>query len=115
MVVEIGVEPEAYLRAPTLGVIASARVVPGQVVQAQDVLFEDRRPGASSGVGRSVGRRREHLLGSATRRRRRFGAVARLFVFRGFSHARQQHALVLVQFVVGTLFVHPEHRTSGLM
>src|SRR5262245_39620837 len=32
-------EPEA-LRAPTSGVIAAARVVPGQVVQAQDIVFQ---------------------------------------------------------------------------
>ena len=37
-------EPEA-LRAPTSGVIAAARVVPGQVVQAQDILFQIVDPG----------------------------------------------------------------------
>jgi hypothetical protein len=39
VLLEIRVEPEA-LRAQTSGVIAAARVVPGQVVQAQDVLFQ---------------------------------------------------------------------------
>ena len=39
VLLEIRVEPEA-LHAPTSGVIATARVVPGQVVQAQDVLFQ---------------------------------------------------------------------------
>ena len=49
---EIRVEPEV-LRAPTSGVIAAARVVPGQVVQAQDVLFQIVDP--EEPVGRGAG------------------------------------------------------------
>ena len=51
VLLETRVEPEA-LRAPTSGVIASARVVPGQVVQAQDVLFQIVDPGRACGSRR---------------------------------------------------------------
>ena len=97
MLLEIRVEPEA-LRAPTSGVIAAARVVPGQVVQAQDVLFQIVDP--ESAVGRGAGLRRgRSRRRSAMRPRRRQAGQPFTLRFQGFSRALQQHASV-VQFAV---------------
>jgi membrane fusion protein, heavy metal efflux system len=93
---EIRVEPEA-LRAPTSGVIASARVVPGQVVQAQDVLFQIVDPKSLWVEALVYGEIDPAALGQATATAP--GRAPFNLRFQGFSHALQQHASV-VQFVV---------------
>lgn len=96
VLLEIRVEPEA-LRAPTSGVIAAARVVPGQVVQAQDVLFQIVDPGALWVEALVYGEIDPASLGEATATAP--GRAPMNLRFQGFSHALQQHASV-VQFVV---------------
>jgi RND family efflux transporter MFP subunit len=96
VLLEIRVEPEA-LRAPTSGVIAAARVVPGQVVQAQDVLFQIVDPGALWVEALVYGEIDPAALGHATATAP--GRPPLKLRFQGFSHALQQHASV-VQFVV---------------
>ncbi len=96
VLLEIRVEPEA-LRAPTSGVIASARVVPGQVVQAQDVLFQIVDPASLWVEALVYGEIDPAGLGHATATAP--GRPALTLRFQGFSHALQQHASV-VQFVV---------------
>ena len=96
VLLEIRVEPEA-LRAPTSGVIASARVVAGQVVQAQDVLFQIVDPGALWVEALVYGEIDPASLGEATASAP--GRPPLKLRFQGFSHALQQHATV-VQFVV---------------
>ena len=93
---EIRVEPEA-LRAPTSGVIASARVVSGQVVQAQDVLFQIVDPASLWVEALVYGETDPAALGHATATAP--GRPPLNLRFQGFSHALQQHASV-VQFVV---------------
>jgi membrane fusion protein, heavy metal efflux system len=93
---EIRVEPEA-LRAPTSGVIASAKVVPGQVVQAQDVLFQIVDPKALWVEALVYGGIDPAALGHATATVP--GRPPITLRFQGFSHTLQQHASV-VQFVV---------------
>jgi cobalt-zinc-cadmium efflux system membrane fusion protein len=96
VLLEIRVEPEA-LRAPTSGVIAAARVVPGQVVQAQDVLFQIVDPGNLWVEALVYGELDPATLGHATATAP--GRSPLTLRFQGFSHALQQHASV-VQFVV---------------
>ena len=96
VLLEIRVEPEA-LRASTSGVIAAARVVPGQVVQAQDVLFQIVDPGALWVEALVYGEIDPAALGHATATAA--GRPPLKLRFQGFSHALQQHASV-VQFVV---------------
>jgi cobalt-zinc-cadmium efflux system membrane fusion protein len=96
VLLEIRVEPEA-LRAPTSGVIASAKVVPGQVVQAQDVLFQIVDPKALWVEALALGGIHPAALGHATATVP--GRPPITLRFQGFSHALQQHASV-VQFVV---------------
>ena len=96
VLLEIRVEPEA-LRAPTSGVIAAARVVPGQVVQAQDVLFQIVDPAALWVEALVYGEIDPAALGHATATVP--GRPPLKLRFQGFSHALQQHASV-VQFVV---------------
>jgi cobalt-zinc-cadmium efflux system membrane fusion protein len=96
VLLEIRVEPEA-LRAPTSGVIASARVVPGQVVQAQDVLFQIVDPKSLWVEALVYGEIDPAGLGHATATVP--GRPPLKLRFQGFSHALQQHASI-VQFVV---------------
>jgi RND family efflux transporter MFP subunit len=96
VLLEVRVEPEA-LRAPTSGVIASARVVPGQVVQAQDVLFQIVDPSALWVEALVYGEIDPSSLGRATATAP--GRPPFKLRFQGYSHALQQHASV-VQFVV---------------
>jgi cobalt-zinc-cadmium efflux system membrane fusion protein len=97
VLLEIRVEPEA-LRAPTSGVIAAARVVPGQVVQAQDVLFQIVDPANLWVEALVYGELDPATLGHATATAP--GRPPLTLRFQGFSHALQQHASV-VQFVIG--------------
>jgi cobalt-zinc-cadmium efflux system membrane fusion protein len=96
VLLELRVEPEV-LRAPTSGVIASARVVPGQVVQAQDVLFRIVDPGSLWVEALVYGEIDPAALGHATATAP--GRPPFRLRFQGFSHTLQQHASV-VQFVV---------------
>jgi RND family efflux transporter MFP subunit len=96
VLLEIRVEPEA-LRAATDGVIASARVVAGQVVQAQDVLFQIVDPGALWVEALVYGEVDPSALGHATATVP--GRPPLTLRFQGFSHTLQQHASV-VQFKV---------------
>jgi len=96
VLLEIRVEPEA-LRAPTSGVIASARVVPGQVVQPQDVLFQIVDPASLWVEGLVYGELDPAALSDATATAPGRGPFK--LRFQGFSHALQQHASI-VQFVV---------------
>lgn len=93
---DIRVEPEA-LRAPTSGVIASAKVVPGQVVQAQDVLFQIVDPARLWVEALVYGEIDPAALGQAAATAP--GRPPLTLRFQGFSHALQQHASI-VQFVV---------------
>ena len=90
MLLEIRVEPEA-LRAPTSGVIAAARVVPGQVVQAQDVLFQIVDPASLWVEALVYGELDPAALGAATATAP--GRPPLTLRFQGFSHALQQHAV----------------------
>lgn len=96
VLLEIRVEPEA-LRAPTAGVIAAAKVVPGQVVQAQDVLFQIVDPQSLWVEALVYGEIDPAALGHATATAP--GRPPFKLRFQGFSHALQQHASI-VQFVV---------------
>jgi membrane fusion protein, heavy metal efflux system len=96
VLLEIRVEPEA-LRAQTSGVIASARAVPGQVVQAQDVLFQIVDPRSLWVEALVYGEIDPAALGRATATAP--GRSPLSLRFQGFSHALQQHASV-VQFEV---------------
>jgi RND family efflux transporter MFP subunit len=93
---DIRVEPEA-LRASTSGVIALARVVAGQVVQAQDVLFQIVDPGRLWVEALVYGEIDPAALGHATATAQ--GRPPLTLRFQGFSHALQQHASV-VQYVI---------------
>jgi cobalt-zinc-cadmium efflux system membrane fusion protein len=96
VLLEIRVEPEA-LRAQTSGVIAAARVVPGQVVQAQDVLFQIVDPKSLWVEALVYGEIDPAGLGHASATVP--GRPPLKLKFQGFSHALQQHASI-VQFVV---------------
>jgi RND family efflux transporter MFP subunit len=93
---ETRIEPEE-LRAPTSGVIASARVVPGQVVQAQDVLFHIVDPGSMWVEALVYGELDPASLGQATATAP--GRPPLSLRVQGFSRALQQHASI-VQFAV---------------
>src|SRR6266542_2225680 len=81
-------EPE-LLRAPTDGVIAVAKVVPGQVVQPQDMLFQVVDPKAFWVEAPSLGD--ATAVGT--------GGQTMPLAFRGFSRALQYHAS-LVHFAI---------------
>jgi HlyD family secretion protein len=89
-------EPE-LLRAPTDGVITVAKVVPGQVVQPQDMLFQVVDPKAfwveALVYGTVDASSLAHATAVAT------GGQTMPLAFRGFSRALQQHAS-LVHFAV---------------
>jgi RND family efflux transporter MFP subunit len=96
VLLDIRVEPEA-LRAQTSGVIASASVVPGQVVQAQDVLFRIVDPQSLWVEALVYGEIDPAALGQATATAP--GRPPLTLRFQGFSQALQQHASV-VQFAI---------------
>ena len=89
-------EPE-LLRAPTDGVIALAKVVPGQVVQPQDMLFQVVDPKAFWVEALVYGTVDATSLDSATAVAT--GGQTMPLAFRGFSRALQHHAS-LVHFAV---------------
>ena len=89
-------EPEA-LRAQTSGVIAAARVVPGQVVQAQDIVFQIVDPGAVWIEALVYGDIDPAALTEATAMTP--GGQKLMLRFQGFSPALRQHATA-AQFAV---------------
>ncbi len=89
-------EPE-LLRAPTDGVIAVAKVVPGQVVQPQDMLFQVVDPKAFWVEALVYGTVDATSLGDATAVGT--GGQTMPLAFRGFSRALQYHAS-LVHFAI---------------
>ncbi len=89
-------DPE-LLRAPTDGVIAVAKVVPGQVVQAQDVLFQIVDPKSLWVEALVYGAIDPGTLADATAVTT--GGQTMALAFRGFSRALQQHAS-MVQFAI---------------
>jgi RND family efflux transporter MFP subunit len=89
-------EPE-LLRAPTDGVITVAKVVPGQVVQPQDMLFQVVDPKAFWVEALVYGTVDASSLADATAVAT--GGQTMPLAFRGFSRALQHHAS-LVQFAV---------------
>jgi cobalt-zinc-cadmium efflux system membrane fusion protein len=89
-------EPE-LLRAPTGGVIAMAQVVPGQVVQPQDTLFQIVDPKGVWVEALAYGEIDPTSLAGATAVTT--GGQAMALSYQGFSRALQQHASI-VHFVV---------------
>jgi cobalt-zinc-cadmium efflux system membrane fusion protein len=89
-------EPE-LLRAPTDGVIAVSKVVPGQVVQPQDMLFQVVDPKAFWVEALVYGKVDATSLDGATAVAT--GGQTMPLAFQGFSRALQQHAS-LVHFAV---------------
>ena len=81
------------LRAPTDGVIAVAKVVPGQVVQEQDVLFQIVDPEGLWVEALVFGALDPNSLDEATAVTA--GGQSAALAFRGFSRALQQHASVV--------------------
>src|SRR5262245_44887129 len=89
-------EPE-LLRAPTGGVIAMAKVVPGQVVQPQDTLFQIVDPKGVWVEALAYGEIDPASLAGATAVTT--GGQTMALSYQGFSRALQQHASI-VHFVV---------------
>jgi RND family efflux transporter MFP subunit len=89
-------EPE-LLRAPTGGVIAMAKVVPGQVVQPQDTLFQIVDPKGVWVEALAYGEIDPTSLAGATAVTT--GGQTMALSYQGFSRALQQHASI-VHFVV---------------
>jgi membrane fusion protein, heavy metal efflux system len=89
-------EPE-LLRAPTDGVIAMAKVVPGQVVQPQDTLFQIVDPKGVWVEALAYGEIDPTSLAGATAVTT--GGQTMALTYQGFSRALQQHASI-VHFVV---------------
>jgi membrane fusion protein, heavy metal efflux system len=89
-------EPE-LLRAPTRGVIAMAKVVPGQVVQPQDTLFQIVDPKGVWIEALAYGEIDPTSLAGATAVTT--GGQTMALTYQGFSRALQQHALI-VHFIV---------------
>jgi len=87
------VEAAEILRAPTDGVIAVAKVVPGQVVQAQDVLFQIVDPKGLWVEALVYGELAPNSLDEATAIAT--GGQTMALVFQGFSRALQQHAAIV--------------------
>jgi cobalt-zinc-cadmium efflux system membrane fusion protein len=85
------------LRAPTNGVIAIAKVVPGQVVQAQDVLFQIVDPNGLWVEALVYGVVDPTSLGDASAASTNGQTMP--LTLRGFSRTLQQHASV-VQFAI---------------
>jgi RND family efflux transporter MFP subunit len=93
---DMRIEPET-LRAQTDGVIAVARVVPGQVVQAQDLLFQIVDPASMWVEALVYGELDPAALRAATATAS--GHASLKLRFQGFSRNLQQHAAV-IQFAV---------------
>jgi membrane fusion protein, heavy metal efflux system len=89
-------EPE-LLHAPTGGVIAMAKVVPGQVVQPQDTLFQIVDPKGVWVEALAYGEIDPTTLADATAVTT--GGQTMALSYQGFSRALQQHASI-VHFVV---------------
>lgn len=89
-------EPE-LLRAPTRGLIAMAKVVPGQVVQPQDTLFQIVDPKGVWIEALAYGEIDPTSLAGATAVTT--GGQTMALTYQGFSRALQQHALI-VHFIV---------------
>jgi membrane fusion protein, heavy metal efflux system len=89
-------EPE-LLHAPTGGVIAMAKVVPGQVVQPQDTLFQIVDPKGVWVEALAYGEIDPTTLADATAITT--GGQTMALSYQGFSRALQQHASI-VHFVV---------------
>ena len=85
------------LRAPTDGVIAAVKVVPGQVVQAQDLLFQIVDPKGLWVEALAYGDVDLNSLSDASAVTT--GGQKMTAVYQGFSPALQQHASV-VQFAI---------------
>ena len=92
----IRIEPEV-LRAPLDGVVTAVRVVAGQVVGSQDVVFQVLDPGGLWVEALSYGEVDLSRLGSASALLP--GGVPLALSFRGFGRALQQQA-TLVQFAI---------------
>ena len=90
------IEPE-LLRAATDGVISAARAVPGQVVQAQDILFRIVDPENLWVEALVYGELDPSTLADATAATPAGQSLT--LRFQGFSRALQQHA-ALVQFAI---------------
>ena len=91
-VLETRITPEV-LRAPIDGVIATARVLAGQVVQAQDLLFQIVDPASLWIEAFDYGDLDPSTLKEATAAAT--GGKLMKLVFQGFSRALQQQATVL--------------------
>ena len=91
-VLETRITPEV-LRAPIDGVIATARVLAGQVVQAQDLLFQIVDPASLWVEAFDYGDLDPNTLKEATAAVT--GGQPMKLVFQGFSRALQQQATVL--------------------
>ncbi len=89
---ETRVAPE-ILRAPIDGVVATAQVVAGQVVQAQDVLFQIIDPNSLWVEAYQYGDSDPASLGPATALAG--GSEPMKLLFQGWSRALQQQATVL--------------------
>ena len=85
------------LRAPTEGVIAAVKVVPGQVVQAQDLLFQIVDPKGLWVEALAYGDVDLNSLSDASAVTT--GGQKMTAIYQGFSPALQQHASV-VQFAI---------------
>jgi RND family efflux transporter MFP subunit len=81
------------LRAPTSGIIAAANVVPGQVVQAQDIIFQIVDPEGLWVEALVHGGVTPETLASATFAS--LGGDPIKLVYRGFSPALRQHAALM--------------------
>src|SRR5262245_46593360 len=86
-------EPAEILRAPTDGVIAVAKAVPGQVVQAQDILFQIVDPKGFWVEALVYGDVLPNSLDEATAVAT--GGHTMSLVFQGFSRALQQQATIV--------------------
>jgi RND family efflux transporter MFP subunit len=89
---QLRAEPEV-LRAPVDGVVAAVRIVPGQVVQAQDIMFQIVDPKSIWVEALVYGETDPASLDEASVERRD-GSPVRL-TFRGFSPALQQQARIV--------------------
>ena len=102
---ETRIAPEV-LRAPIDGVIAASRVVAGQVVQAQDLLFQIIDPASLWVEAFDYGEIDPATLKEATAVGA--GSTPMKLTFQGWSRALQQQATI-VQFAI----VDPPHRSAS--
>jgi membrane fusion protein, heavy metal efflux system len=86
-------EPAEILRAPTDGVIAVAKVVPGQVVQAQSILFQIVDPQGLWVEALVYGELAPNSLDDAAAMGT--GGQTMPLTFQGFSRALQQQATIV--------------------